>query len=65
MLKKSLLKHFYSIEQNQNYKYPIISTENIYYSDSIPKVILKYGLRSELRNRIIKFIYFIISSYLE
>lgn len=44
MLKKSLLKHFYSIEQNQNYKYPIISTENIYYSDSILKVILKYGL---------------------
>lgn len=44
MLKKSLLKHFYSIEQNQNYKYPIISTENIYYLDSIPKVILKYGL---------------------
>lgn len=44
MLKKSLLKHFYSIEQNQNYKYPIISTENIYYLDSIPQVILKYGL---------------------
>lgn len=42
MIKKSLLKNCYNIKEN--YKYPVISTEKICYLDSIPKVILEYGL---------------------